>query len=298
MVVEAKYPVFPLNGSRSPFRMNPYFMVGIIGLIALFTVLFLSLFITRLATVALRLTGLSTDAAKFQARSAFTGTGFTTTEAEKVVDHPARRRIILLLMTFRSAGLITIIISLILSFATFEEEVSRMNRLLWLLGGVGLLWYLSSIRWVETWMNRLLEKALRHWTHLEAIDYAGLLNVEGEYSVQKMKLEEGDWLVDQKLEECGLNEEGISVLGIYRKEGGYVGAPKANTEMRAGDLLVVYGRGKRIAELSERKSDFSGETAHEEAVDEQKEREKEQEEEEEERRPSSEEENGNKKDPN
>jgi Trk-type K+ transport system membrane component len=56
-------------------------MVGVVGIIALFTVLALSLFITRLATTALAATGLSWQAARFQARSAFTGTGFTTSEA-------------------------------------------------------------------------------------------------------------------------------------------------------------------------------------------------------------------------
>jgi hypothetical protein len=65
-------------------------MVGIVGIIASLTVLGLSLIITRIATTALSLTGLSWEAARFQARSAFTGTGFTTTEAERVVDHPVR----------------------------------------------------------------------------------------------------------------------------------------------------------------------------------------------------------------
>ena len=89
-------------------------MVGIIGIVALLTVLGLSLVITRLATMALVMTGLSEEAARFQARSAFTGTGFTTSESEKLVNHPVRRQIVMLLMILRSAGLISIVISLIL----------------------------------------------------------------------------------------------------------------------------------------------------------------------------------------
>jgi hypothetical protein len=69
-------------------------MIGIIGVIAFLTVLALSMLITGLATSALSMTGLSRESARFQARSAFTGTGFTTQEAEKVVNHPVRRRII------------------------------------------------------------------------------------------------------------------------------------------------------------------------------------------------------------
>jgi hypothetical protein len=78
-------------------------MLWIVGIIALFVVLSLSLALVRLATVALTMTGLSTQAASFQARSAFTGTGFTTSEAEAVVDHPVRRRIISWLMLLQSA---------------------------------------------------------------------------------------------------------------------------------------------------------------------------------------------------
>jgi Trk-type K+ transport system membrane component len=40
--------------------------------------LLLSLLITRIATIALSVTGLSRETARFQARSAFTGVGFTT----------------------------------------------------------------------------------------------------------------------------------------------------------------------------------------------------------------------------
>jgi hypothetical protein len=87
-------------------------MVGIIGIIASLTVLGLSLVITRLATVSLNLTGLSWETAKFQARSAFTGTGFTTSESETIMNHPVRRKIIMGLMVARSAGLVSIIISL------------------------------------------------------------------------------------------------------------------------------------------------------------------------------------------
>ena len=114
-------------------------MLGIVGIIAFLTVLGLSLFITRLATIALTYTGLSWEAARFQARFAFTGTGFTTSEAERVVDHPVRRRIIMLLMIARSAGVVSIIISLILSFGGYQSDLGRLYRLLWIIGGVAVL---------------------------------------------------------------------------------------------------------------------------------------------------------------
>ncbi len=89
--------------------------------------------ITRGATVALTLTGLSAEAARFQARSALTGTGYTTSETEKVVDHPLRGGIGMVLMLLRSAGFVSILISLLLSFIEGEaDSVDRLPRLAWL----------------------------------------------------------------------------------------------------------------------------------------------------------------------
>ena len=52
-----------------------------IGALTLFVVLTVSVLVIRTGAVALRLTGMSEDAARFQARSALTGTGFTTSES-------------------------------------------------------------------------------------------------------------------------------------------------------------------------------------------------------------------------
>jgi hypothetical protein len=90
--------------------------------ISLLVVLSLSILITRIATVALAHTGLSQETARFQARSAFTGVGFTTTEAESVDNHPVRRRILMLLMLLGNAGIVTAVASMMLTFVTNDES--------------------------------------------------------------------------------------------------------------------------------------------------------------------------------
>lgn len=104
-------------------------MIGVIGITAFIAVLGLSLLVTRVATTALSMTGLSHPVAKFQARSAFTGTGFTTSEAENVVNHPVRRQIIMILMIMRSAGLVTIIISLIAQQDRQESKHKQRRKM-------------------------------------------------------------------------------------------------------------------------------------------------------------------------
>jgi hypothetical protein len=243
-----------------------------IGLVALLTVLGLSLVITHIATVALVLTGLSRDSARFQARSAFTGTGFTTGEAEKVVNHPVRRRIIMLLMIGRSAGLVSILISLILSFGINEAESERIIRLLYLIAGVILLWLTARNRIVEHALTRIIEWALHKWTHLDTRDYFELLKLSGGYSVRELHVEEGDWLAGRELRDCRLTEEGVTVLGVYRRDRSYVGAPGAQTPVDVGDTVLLYGQESLLEELDHRRADPGGERAHDRAVEEHKRR--------------------------
>jgi hypothetical protein len=252
-------------------------MAGIIGVIALLTVLGLSLIITRVATIALTMTGLSQEAAHFQARSAFTGTGFTTSEAESVVNHPVRRRIIMLLMILRSAGLVTIVFSLILSFLGSGGDIAKLTRLSWLAAGVAGLWLLSGSKVFDRYLGQLINWALRRWTSLDVRDYASLLRLSGEYRVIEVQVRQGDWVAGKNLQCCYLPEEGITVLGISRANGSYVGGPKGETEIFPGDTLILYGRAQKLQELDERRADVTGDEAHARAVREQKQRMEEQE---------------------
>lgn len=252
-------------------------MIGIIGVIASLIVLGLSLLITRIATIALSLTGLSYEAAKFQARSAFTGTGFTTSEAENVVDHPVRRRVIMALMIARSAGFISIIISLILSFGSEgPHELDRLMRLSLLVAGILLLWILASSKRVERWLGRIIQKMLKRWTSLDVRDYNELLKLSGSYSVREMQIQDDDWLAGKKLAECSLHDEGVLVLGIYRADGDYVGVPTPDTGIYAGDTMILYGRSEVLDNLDERKAGLQGEAEHHAATGRQREEEAEQ----------------------
>ena len=74
-------------------------------LFALLAIIFISLLVVRIGTNALVMTGMSLPASQFQASSAFFGVGFTTSEAEMVVGHAVRRKIILhLIVTSKKPG--------------------------------------------------------------------------------------------------------------------------------------------------------------------------------------------------
>jgi TrkA family protein len=235
------------------------------SLILVLAVIALSLLVTRVAGIMLALTGMSRESARFQARSAFTGVGFTTDEAESVTSHPIRRRIVLALMLLGSAGVVTAAASLIVSFGGTSGG-QRASRALVLLGGIVLLLLLSRSRVVDNALARLTTR-LMHARGLDVRDYAGLLQLEGGYRVGELEVEEGDWVAGRVLGELRLRDEGVIVLGIHRPSGDYIGVPGKATTIEAGDSLVVYGVERRLEELDERHRGTAGDRAHREAVE-------------------------------
>jgi hypothetical protein len=104
-------------------------------------IILISLLVTRAATAALMLTGLSREVSRFQARSALTVAGFTTSESEAVVQHPVRRRIAMTLMLLGNAGLVTVMATLIPAFASADREqaLERLGALIVVLAIVVLI---------------------------------------------------------------------------------------------------------------------------------------------------------------
>src|ERR671932_1767602 len=100
------------------------------AIVAVFAVVLASLLITRVGAVALMLTGMSRESSRFQARSAFFGVGFTTAEAEAVVTHPVRRRIIAWLILLGNAGVISVLGTLIISFGGDRQDALRRALIL------------------------------------------------------------------------------------------------------------------------------------------------------------------------
>ena len=83
-------------------------------ILVLLVFLMVWLSILWLGSIALEATGMERTKARFQSLSAPTGTGFTTTEAESIVEYPKRRKIATYLIFLGNAGLISFIIPLLL----------------------------------------------------------------------------------------------------------------------------------------------------------------------------------------
>jgi len=133
------------------------------GALTLLLLLAGSLTIVRSAGVALRLTGLPQDVARFQAISALTGAGYTTSESETAVRHPVRRRILMLLMLTGHLGVVTLASTVILAVTLADGVAGTFGQIVALILSVGLVYLLAASETLDCLMCSLIERAMLRW---------------------------------------------------------------------------------------------------------------------------------------
>ena len=224
-----------------------------------------TIFVNRIATKALILTGLSRDVAEFQARSITTGTGFTTKEAESLVNHPARRRLVMPLMFIQNVGMVTVISTFVLSFVNTGTTGIALQRAAILIGGIGFLIFLAQNDWVEKQLEKMIDWLLERYTELDVVDYQTMLNLHQGYTVSKFQIDEDSWLAGKNLEELDLQSEGVMVLCVENENGDVNCAPRGEDTLSSNDHISVYAKKDSLLELKERLNDEAGEEAHKRA---------------------------------
>ncbi len=198
-----------------------------------------SFLIVRAASIALMMTGLEKKKARFQALSAFSGTGFTTKESEAIVNHPRRRQIIRYLMIMGNAGIVTVIVAATTSLATSQGYQLPINVFV-LIAGVFLIYKIATHRkFTQKWENFIERKLIKSPVFEEASTEDLLHFLEG-YGLIKKNIGEKSSLIGKSLAEGHLREKGVLVLGIERGKK-WIPIPEAYEIIKAEDQIVVYG---------------------------------------------------------
>jgi hypothetical protein len=226
-----------------------------VAAVSLFLIVSLSVLITKIAAIALMHTGLSTESAKFQARSAYTGAGLSTKETESIMNHPLRRKIIYHLMLIGNAGIVTVMSSLILTFILPDTMVSKLYGLLIVVIGMLILFLAVRSKWVDRGLSRVISKMLKRYTNLEVHDFAAVLRLKDDYTIVEAMVDHDGWMANRTLEQLNLREEGITILGVERKEAGYFGSPSGHFKILPNDVVTMYGKSKGITSIYSRKKD-------------------------------------------
>ena len=222
-----------------------------VAIVTLIVIAMISLLAVRAGSTALMMTGLSWDAASFQSYSAFFGVGFTTSEAELVVNHPVRRRIIRDLILAGNVGVTSALATMV---ATLVQNSSGARPLLIVLGlvaGLGLLLYLTSLSWVQRSIDKVIQRTLERSGLVRAMDYELLLRIQHGFVVSEVEIVANTPIVNQSLRRSRPWDHGVVILAVKTDGKANEGLPNASTVLHVGDVVTVYGEEHHIKRLFE-----------------------------------------------
>jgi hypothetical protein len=209
----------------------------------------LSLLFTRLATGALIATGMPPGAAGFQARSAFTGAGFTTTEAENVVNHPVRRRVISTTMFVGNLGVPTLVVTVTLGFVV-PGPGETSTRAIVLTAGIAVLVALAFTRPVTDFFVALGRRGTQPLLRRSLTGrVVPLLRLSDEHQVVALPLSDDVPLRSIR----GLQQALPDVLVLGVRPGGargrFISGPPSDVDLHAGDDIVILARSESLDEI-------------------------------------------------
>ena len=210
----------------------------------------LSMAFTRLAAGALIATGLTPDVASFQARSAFSGAGFTTTEAENVVNHPGRRKIIGITMFVGNLGTPTLVVTVLVGLLA-PGPGNTTERTLVTVSGLVLVVMLVANRPMQRALVKLGQRQARRRLLPHLDDHmVELLAVGDDYVIGSVRVTDGPGPTVRSLR--GIDEAlpAVRVLGVQQSDG-YFGSPPVDVELAAGDSIIVYGQRTDLEHLAD-----------------------------------------------
>jgi hypothetical protein len=214
-------------------------MIGLYLLIPTLLAILFSYLVVRAGAIALMMTGMEQSKARFQALSAFTRAGFTTKEAELVINHPQRRRIITWLIIAGNAGLVAVIVTATSSIAT-STGYNLPITIAVLIGSVLVFYIYLGRSGFARWWDSFIEKRIVKSQILEEAATEDLLHFIEGYGLVKLIVTEDSIFVGHSLRDVNTEDNEFFVLGIERgKE--WISIPRAREVINGGDKLVIFG---------------------------------------------------------
>jgi len=224
-------------------------------------VLTVSFVIVRIGAIAFQLTGLEWSLAKFQSLSCFTGTGFTTKEAELITGNRQRRRIASVLMVLGNAGLVILIASLAASLNPEETIITRLsisympfpipkeiavliNSLVIILVVYGVYKLFANPKFSNK-LTTFLRHRITKRQLLKPVSFEELAVATGGYGVSRTEVCPDSPILNKTLAESGLRKNDITVLAIIRNDV-TIPNPTADSIIQQGDELISFGKLENI----------------------------------------------------
>jgi hypothetical protein len=230
--------------------------------VALFIlVVVVSFTIVRIGAIAFQLTGLTWSQAKFQALSCFTGTGFTTHEAELIAGNSQRRKIAAFMMVLGNAGLVVLIATFANSLQpdVFIQQLTApvmpgwvpyafvplLNFLIMLLAFFLVVRLFGRMHVSDRITSRLRRSLLRRHL-LDSLSLEEPVLSAPHRAIIKIILGEHSHMIGVPI--AALTAHEIEVLAL-ESGGRIIANPPGDTTLNLGDNLLCLGEPLRIREV-------------------------------------------------
>ncbi|MFA6636374.1 MAG: TrkA C-terminal domain-containing protein [Candidatus Omnitrophota bacterium] len=201
------------------------------SILLFFVAIIVSVTVVRIGAIAFQLTGVEWSVAKFQSLSCFSGTGYTTKEAELISGHPQRRRIASILMVLGNAGVVTLIAtfantlqteSFVPNFIPALRNIIPQGLMPWvdiliIIAFLYLIYKLFtrstlSLRFTDFARARMIKKEM-----VSRVTFEELSLSTGGYGVSSIEVRTNSPMLNKTLVESGLRQRDITILAIERK---------------------------------------------------------------------------------
>ena len=219
--------------------------MGYVGI--LLATILISFVAVRIGAFALHLTGMDSESAAFQALSAFSGTGFTTSEAERVVRHKSRRRIITILIILGNAGLVAIVASLVASFTQVTGYSWFFIRIAIMIAGIYVLYRVVIRSGLGNSLLDRLRKPLLKRIAMEAPPFEEILHIGGEWGINLATIGKDSRYVGASVADITAAAD-VEVLGIDRVDV-FISRPEGDVRIEGMDRLLVFGTSQSMKKL-------------------------------------------------
>jgi Trk-type K+ transport system membrane component len=231
-------------------------------LILFIVTLIVSFVVVRIGAIAFQLTGLEWSLAKFQALSCYSGTGFTTKEAELVTGNKQRRKIATILIILGNAGFVIMIATLAGSLMPTKETIAAkfsesflpfsvpaflvvwINLVIIVAVVYGIYRIFTHEKFVRKMTNILRKKIIKKEI-FQKVSFEELLLATGGYGISRITVSAGSPILNKTLAKSQLREYDITVLATVRG-GETIPNPTANMEIMLSDELICFGKLENI----------------------------------------------------
>lgn len=224
--------------------------------------LVVSFVVVRIGAIAFQLTGLEWSLAKFQALSCFSGTGFTTKEAELITTNKQRRKIASVLMVLGNAGLVIMIATLANTLVPTKDAIVYKLSESFLpvhIPSFMVIWVNLSIIIVVVYgiyriftyeifaakATRFLRRRIIRKEIFKRVSIEELLLATGGYGVSRVAVCVGSPVLNKTLYKSDLKKHDVTVLAVVRDQQ-TIANPPADFEILLNDELICFGKLENI----------------------------------------------------